>query len=79
MKFVVRKVMRRRIAIPERFAQNVRTRVIGFVEVFGVRTRPHVALSGFTPAVTDPTLFENSCTPGTSSQVRDTRCLSHAS
>jgi hypothetical protein len=78
MKRVVRKAMRRRIVLPERFAQNVRTRVNGFVDVFRVRTRPRAAFPSCKRAVTDPTLFENSCTPGTTSRVRDTRCLSHA-
>jgi hypothetical protein len=78
MKFVVR-TMRRRVVLPERFAQNVRTGVIGFMEVFRVWMRPGVAFPSCTPAVTDPTLFENLCTSGTTSRLRDTDCLSHAS
>jgi hypothetical protein len=79
MKCVVRKAMRRRIALPERFAQNMQTRTISFVEVFGGRTPPSVAFPSCKPGVTDLTLFETSCTPGTISRVRDMRCLSHAS
>jgi hypothetical protein len=43
MKFAVKKAMRRRIALPKRFAQYMGTRVLYFAQAFGVRTRPRVA------------------------------------
>jgi len=48
MNRVVIKAMRRRIALPERFAQNTSAAVFAFAEAFGVRTRPCVAFDGLT-------------------------------
>jgi hypothetical protein len=42
------KAMRRRIALPKRFAQNTSTAVFAFAEAFRVRTPPRVAFDGLT-------------------------------
>jgi len=79
MKCVARKAMRRRIALPEQFAQNAPTGVIGSEESFAVRKSPRNAFPGCKNTVTVPTFSQNLHTADTKLRVRDTRFLSHAS
>jgi hypothetical protein len=79
MKSAVKKAIRRRIALPTPFAQNMRTHVFGFAEAFGVRPRPRVAFRSSALAVIDPTLPDKPCNLDTTFPIRDTHSLSHAS
>jgi hypothetical protein len=79
MKCVARTAVRRRIALPEQFAQNAPTGVIGSVEGFAVRKSLRNTFPDCKDTITDPTFSQNLRTADTTSRVRDTRCLSHAS